>query len=361
MRIALAHDSLTQMGGAERLVSAMHEMFPHAPVYTLVIDRRLKNHYQGWSIRVSWLQKIYNFFPRFQLLFPLIPLAVQSLDFSGYDVVLSSSSSFIKNITVPKSCLHINYCNTPTRFLWQDENYVRQEVFWPFWPLARLAVKLLKRWDYAGAQRVNVFISNSQEVQKRVKAYYKRDSEVVYPFVDLDFWRPVGEKKDYFLLAGRLQAHKNNELIVKIFNDLGLPLHVAGIGRQEAYLRSIAKPNISFLGYVSDERLREEYSGAKAFIYPQLEDFGLMPLEAAACGTPTLAYGKGGVLETVVSGVTGEFFANYDQKEIKKIILSWPLRQYKIQDLRAQAEKFSKEKFTSQLKELVLSAYENCH
>ncbi len=163
----------------------------------------------------------------------------------------------------------------------------------------------------------------------------------------------TNQKGDYFLLAGRLQAHKRNALMVEIFNELGLPLHVVGKGRQESFLRSIAKPNITFLGRISDEQLRDEYSGALDFIYPQIEDFGLMPLEAAACGTATLAYGKGGALETVIPGVTGELFGSYDKEKIKQLIVNWQPQKYSTDALRSQAEKFSKEKFKQQILEFI--------
>jgi glycosyltransferase involved in cell wall biosynthesis len=196
---------------------------------------------------------------------------------------------------------------------------------------------------------VDKFIANSQEVQSRIKKYYNRDSVVIYPPVDTDFWKPAAAKQDYFLIAGRLQAHKRNDLIVEIFNEIGLPLHVAGTGRQEEYLKSIAKPNIKFYGRVTDEELRDQYSGAKGFIYPQIEDAGLMPLEAAACGTATIGIAKGGTLETVIPDETGELFLDYDKEKIKQLILNWDGGKYSMEKLRAQAEQFSKAKFKFQI------------
>ncbi len=387
MKTALVHDSFTQLGGAERVMEALHELFPEAPVYALVLDRRLKEKYRGWDMRTSWLQFFYNLIPRLQYLLPLIPLAVSSLKFEGYDLVISSSSGWAKNIHVPKSVKHICYCHTPTRFLWVDNNYVDHEAPAVLRPLARLVIRWMRKWDVSGARRVTAFIANSEEVQKRIKSIYHRDSKVLHPFIDSEFWKPInplhlatsapgrpsrsefsanksnaellssaaGEagmdlypKGDYFLLGGRLQAHKNNELIIRVFNELGLPLHVFGTGRREKFLRSIAGPNISFFGRISDAVLRAQYSGALAFIYPQVEDFGLMPLEAAACGTATIAYNRGGSLETVVPGITGELFSKPDKEIIKKIILSWDVLRYPPQALRAHAKKFSREKFKQQ-------------
>jgi len=353
LKIALVHDSFTQMGGAERVVDALHEMFPAAPVFTTVFDREFQSKYAGWDIRSSSMQFLYNLYPNFKYLLPFIPAAVFSINFSGYNIVLSSSSGFAKNIHVPKGCVHINYCHTPARFLWSDTEYVNQET--PFFvrPFAKLFLKWMKLWDYRGAQRVNTFIANSEEVRQRLRRYYNRDSEVIHPFINTDFWKPVGEKQNYFLLGGRLQTHKKNELIVEIFNELGLPLHIFGTGRQEAHLKSIAKSNITFFGRILDEQLREEYSGAQGFIYPQLEDFGLMPLEAAACGTATLGFAQGGALETIKPGVTGELFESYDKEKIKTFIENWNPVKYRNEDLICHSTGFSKDIFKKLLGERI--------
>ncbi len=389
LNIAIAHDSLTQLGGAERVLEALHEMYPQAPVFVLAIDQNLKDKYKTWDIRTSWLQIFYNFIPKLQYWLPFIPLAVWSLDFRGFDVVISSSSGFVKNIRVKKPAVHINYCHTPTRFLWSEPKYVDQEAPKLLRPVVKLFLSWMKKWDYKGAQKVNYFIANSLEVQKRIKEYYHRDSKIIYPFIDVGFWQPserrhsdaeldeaeesqnkhpeilhrtsryqddAGEKT-YFLLAGRLQAHKKNDLIVEAFNELGLPLHVVGTGRQEEYLKSIAQQNVSFYGKVSDEELRKQYAGALAFIYPQVEDFGIMPLEAAACGTPTLTFAKGGSLETVVAGQTGEFFYSYDKEEIKRAIRSWQPEKYNLETLQSQAKKFSKEQFKQKFVNQIESIY----
>lgn len=353
LKIALAHDSITQMGGAERMFKSVLEFFPTSPLFTLVFDEKFKKEFPNTEIKTTWLQQIYNFLPSFKTFLPIIPFAVKSLNFKGYDLVFSSSSGFVKNISVPKNVLHVNYCHTPTRFLWVNKEYVNQEVFFLLRPLIKVIFFFLKKWDLKGVQRVNYFIANSKEVQKRIKIFYNRESEVLYPPVDTNFWKQTGEKQKYFLLAGRLQAHKNNEFIIRVFNDLGLPLHVVGTGRQESYLRSIAGPNIEFYGRLEDKELREQYSGALAYIYPQVEDFGLMPLEAAACGTPTLAFGHGGALETVIAGITGEFFYTYNTEEVKNIINSWNSSKYKAEVLKEHAENFSKESFKKGLENII--------
>ncbi len=355
--IALAHDSFTQLGGAERVFDCIHELYPSAPVYTLVVDDKLIERYKHWNIKTSFIQHLYSFKKNLQYWLFLIPIALRFLKTSE-KVLLSSSSIFVKNIATTSGSIHVNYCHTPARFLWSEREYALQElpaVLKPFYPFLWVYLSWMRRWDYKGAQRVTHFIANSKEVQKRITKYYNRDSVVIHPFVDTAFWKPTRPKQDYFLIAGRLQAHKNNEIIIEIFNELGLPLHVVGTGRQETYLRSIAKPNIAFLGRVSDEVLRDEFSGARGYIFPQFEDFGIMPLEAAACGTATLGLAKGGSLETIVPGVTGELFPSVTKDIIKTYIQQWDPARYAPAALQDHTQSFSKQAFQTKLVEYMHS------
>ncbi len=355
--IALAHDSFTQLGGSERVFDCIRELYPDAPVYTLVADNKFKQHYQDWDIHTSFIQYFYALHKNLQYWLLLIPVALKFLR-PRAKYVLSSSSSFIRNLSVDKDTIHINYCHTPARFLWGEQEYATQElpkILKPLYPILRAYLSWMQKWDFAHAQKVTHFIANSMEVQSRIKKYYNRDSVVIHPFVDTNFWKATRSKQDYFLIAGRLHAHKNNEKIVEIFNELGWPLHVVGTGRQEEYLRSIAKPNITFLGRVSDEVLRDEYSGAKGYIYPQFEDFGMMPLEAAACGTATLGLAKGGSLETIEPSVTGELFTDVTKDSIKAYIQGWDTSKYNQESLRNHAEKFSKESFKRKLSDFMQS------
>jgi len=354
-KIALAQDSFTQLGGSERVFECIHELYPDTPVYTLVVDDKYKSLFGGWDIHTSFIQYLYSIKKNLQYWLVFIPLALKFMK-PRAKVVLSSSSSFIRNLNIPKSTVHVNYCHTPARFLWGEQEYAAQELpklLKPLYPLLIKYLSWMQKWDFAHAQKVTYFIANSKEVQDRIKRYYNRDSVVIHPFVDVNFWQSTRRKQDYFLIAGRLHAHKNNEKIVEIFNELGWPLHVVGTGRQEEYLRSIAKPNITFLGRVSDEVLRDEYSGAKGYIYPQFEDFGMMPLEAAACGTATLGLAKGGSLETIEPGVTGELFSDVSEEEIKSYIESWNYQKYNAEALRNHANKFSKESFKQKLSDFM--------
>lgn len=357
MKVALAHDSFTQMGGAERIAAALHEMYPNSPVHTLVVDHKLRSQLSGWDLRPTFLQKIYNWYPHFQHLFPLIPIVLAWTRPIAAEILLSSSSSYTKGFKKGARTTHINYCHTPTRFLWVDPGHAYSEINSLLRPLAALYFQALRRWDYRAAQKVDHFIANSKEVQARIKKYYGRDSEIIYPFIDVDFWQPTQAKSDYFLIAGRLQRAKNLEVVIKVFNDLQLPLHVVGTGRYEAYLRSIAGPTIKFLGRLDDTGLRQEYSGARAFIYPQLEDFGVMPLEAAACGTATIGLAAGGSLETVIPGVTGELLAEITAATLRAAVLNWQEHKYQGDKLQQHATLFSKAVFQQKIKDFLRQSH----
>ncbi len=362
MKVALAHDSLTQLGGAERVLATLHEIFPDAPVYTLAYDKKLNPHFEDWTIISSPLQHIYKFLPDFRYALPGIPFALRFFDFSQYDLVISSSSTFAKNIHVPKHVLHISYCHTPTRFLWSEsDSYLNEELPWflkPSAPLLRLYLAWMRRWDYVCAQRVNFFIANAKNVRERIKKYYHRESAVIYPAINTSFFHPVAPKENYYLLAGRLQAHKRSQIVVEAFNKLRKELHVVGTGRVLEHLKTIAGENIHFLGRVDDEILRREYSGAKAFLYPQEEDFGLMPLEAMACGTPVIAYAKGGALETVIPGKTGALFLEQSEQAVINAVHEFENQHFLAEDLFEQAEKFSEANFKKQFEDFVRSKFE---
>ncbi len=353
MKVITGHDSYTQFGGAERVFEGMHELYPNAPVYTLVVDKKLKDSVKNWDVRTTALQKIYNVYPNMQHLLGFVPFVLKILKLEKADVLLTSSSAFLKGLNKPAGAIHIDYCHTPTRFVWSDYVYALGEVTPLLRPIAKIYLRWLKGWDYKAAQTVDHFIANSHEVQNRIKKYYGRDSEIVHPFINDEFWQPTREKGDYFLIAGRLTPYKDYDKVILAFNELGWPLHVIGTGRYEKYLRSIAKSNIIFLGKVDDISLRYQYSGARGFIYPQLEDFGMMPLEAAKCGTATLGLAKGGSLETIVPGVTGKLLDEVNTKSLTDALTEWDHATYKQEDLIAHAMKFSKKEFQRKLSELI--------
>lgn len=353
MKVILAHDSYTQYGGAERVLEGMKELYPDAPVYTLVVDKRLRWHMLDWKVVTSPLQRIYNWYGNMQHLFGLIPFVMPFWKLEKADLLLSSSSAYLKGLKRTPGTVHINYCHTPTRFIWTDYTYALHEVTPLLRPVARIYLWWLKKWDYSAAQKVDYFLASGLEVQDRIKKYYHRDSEILHPFIDAEFWKSTRSKGDYFLIAGRLTPYKDYDKVILAFNKLGWPLHVIGTGRYERYLRSIAGPNIIFLGKVDDESLRYQYSGARGFIYPQLEDFGMMPLEAASCGTASLGLAKGGSLETIIPGQTGELLDLVDTNTLISALTNWNADKYKVEVLTAHAQKFSKHEFQKKLVELI--------
>ena len=351
--IVLAHDSFTQYGGAERVIEVISEIYPQSEIYTLASDIAITRHLANKNIHNSLLNIFYHIIPKLQWWFPLAPVALRLMKLSPAKVVLSSSSAFMKGLRKPVGSIHIDYCHTPTRFLWSDAVYAEGEVPFYLRLFMRIYLRWLRKWDLAAAKRVDFFVANSLEVQKRIKKYYNRDSKLIYPFIDTHFWVNSKPKQDYFLVAGRITPYKGYEKIISIFNELGVRLHVVGEGRYLSYLKSIAKDNIIFFGRVSDKELRDQYSGAKAFLYPQVEDFGLMPLESASCGTPTIALGEAGSLETVVSGVTGELIQKFDFETVQKIVNGWHQDKYNVEAMRAHAQKFSKEIFQKNITDFV--------
>ncbi|HMR55240.1 MAG TPA: glycosyltransferase [Candidatus Doudnabacteria bacterium] len=353
VKIVLAHDSFTQFGGGERVIKAIHEVYPESPIYALATSPKVETYLDGANIKTSLLQKLYKLFPHLQMWFVFVPIVLKFFKIENTDVLLSSSSAYMKGVKKPAGSIHINYCHTPTRFLWNDVVYAEGEVHPFLRPLMRLYFWWLRRWDLRAVSKIDYFIANSKEVQNRIKRYYGRDSELIYPSVDTEFWKPTIGKQDYFLIAGRITPYKGYDTIINIFNELKLPLHVIGEGRYQDYLKSIANPNVKFYGKISDEALRDQYSGALAFIYPQVEDFGLMPLEASSCGTPTIALAKAGSLETVVEGETGELLEEFSVETLKPIIQKISAHQYHQEQMQLHAKKFSKEEFQSKIKQYV--------
>lgn len=343
--VVIAHDAFTQYGGAERVFEAIHELYPSSPIFTLAKDSRMNVFIDGWNIVTSPLQFMYNVYPKFQHFFPFIPVVLAVWKPIHAKILISASSSFIKGLYKPEGSVHVNYCHTPTRFLWVDPEHAYKEIPRFLHVFARWYFQWLKRWDLRVANKVDFFIANSVEVQKRIKQFYNRESEIITPFVDTQFWKPTTAKKDYFLIAGRLQYAKGLDIVVKTFNEMKLPLHVVGSGRYEHELKAMAGNNITFLGRLSDEQLRDEYSSALGFIYPQFEDFGIMPLEAAACGTPTIGLAKGGSLETIIPGKTGELIQDITIETLVDVVSGWEPQTYEQDTLVMHANRFSKEEF----------------
>lgn len=355
MKVALVHDYLVQDGGAERVVQAFHEVWPEAPVFVLLHDKKKMAAYNGWDVRPSFLQDLPLSLRSHKYLLPLMPVATESYDLAGYDVVLSSTSAFAKGVITRPETPHICYCHTPTRYLWSDtHSYVRENV--RDLP-TRLAIHplltKLRQWDQAAANRVDRFIANSATVQKRITKYYRRDSDIIFPPVETAKYHVADCCDNYYVAGGRLVSYKRFDLIINAFNKLRKPVKIFGSGPEYAKLKAMAGPTIEFVGRVSEEDKADLYAHAIAYLHPQEEDFGITAVEAMAAGRPVIAYGKGGGAETVVNGVTGTLMDEQSWEELCSIILNFKPEQFDPRAIRAHAEQFDKEKFKAQIKAYV--------
>lgn len=356
MKVALVYDRLNKIGGAERVLLALHKMFPDAPLYTSVYNSKKASWASVFKIKTSFLQN-FPWSTHHEMYAFLMPLAFESFNFDEYDLVISVTSEAAKGILTKPKTKHICYCLTPTRYLWSGyEEYFRNFLLRL---ISKPIVFCLKIWDKIAAQRPDAYIAISKEVQKRIKKYYGRDSAVIYPPA-LTFDYPQNLKsqdKDYFLIVSRLVSYKKIDLAIRAFNELKLPLKIIGKGIEENRLKAMAGPTIEFLDYLTDKELVEYYSGCRALIFPGLEDFGLTILEAQGFGKPVIAFKAGGALETVVEGKTGKFFNKQEVKSLVNAIREFGNLTINPKDCIAQAKKFNyeqfKESFTKRIGDLL--------
>jgi len=349
MKVALVHDYLNQMGGAERVVIAFHQMFPDAPIYTSIYDpRRVDPVFQEMDIRTSFMQKFPLVTRHHQPYLPFYPFAMESLDLRDYDLVLSSSSAFGKGVITRPETMHICYCHTPMRWCWNYREYVEREQLGA---MARgvlpFLITGLRVWDQVSAMRVDHFIANSPVVAARIQKYYRRDAVVIPPPVEVSRFSfdPAIEREDYFLIISRLIPYKRIDLAIEACNRLRLPLVIIGAGRDMERLKRMAGPTIRFLGWLSDEEVLHYYARCRAFLFPGEEDFGITLLEAQACGRPIIAYGSGGSLASVVAGITGEFFYEQTVDSLATVLASFEERRYEPQTIRNHALEFDTSRF----------------
>ncbi len=363
MKIAIVHDFLTYWGGAEQVLMSFHRMWPEAPIYTLLYDKKfVKEHFPDARIRGSFLQKFPAFLRnRKKYLLPFMPTAPETLDLRDFDLVISSSNSFAKGIITRSQTRHICYCHSPARFVWDWRyNYLNEQKIGLLKKI--FVVPLLhyiRMWDAQSSSRVDHFIANSKTTASRIKKYYGRDSEVIYPPIDLAE-KNKGVKnveathgvKDYYLIVSRLSPYKRVDLAVEAFNKLELPLIIIGQGEQKRHLEKIARPNIKFLGFVPKDELYGYYQNARAFIFCGEEDFGIAPIEAMSAGVPVLAYRKGGLAETNIEGVTGEFFDDPYPEILAEGVrrLEANEKNYQKEKIIAHAEKFNRNRFEQEIK-----------
>ena len=297
MKLALIHDYLCGIGGSERIFQYMCEEFPEADAYTLAYNPATTfPYFRSRGIRTTWLNRFVQSTNAFRWSFPLATYVMQSIDLSRYDIVLSSSATVAKYVTVPKG-RHICYCYIPTRAIWHFSEYFGDSLKAR---LLKLTLPYLKRRDLAAARKIDRFIAISQASREYIRQYYGRDAEVVYCPIELDKFRPSGGKGSHYLIVSRLERWKRIDYAVEAFSRLGLPLRIIGAGPEEARLRAMAKSNVTFLGAVDDETLAREYGEARAVVFTPFLEYGLIPLEANASGTPVICYGKGGIVETMI-------------------------------------------------------------
>jgi len=359
MRIALVHDHLIQMGGGERVLQALHRMFPEAPIFTLFYHSNLAGSFPNADIRPSFLQRVPGALAHYQWFLPLMPLATESYDLRDFDVVISSVSALAKGIITRPETVHLCYCHTPTRYLWMEsQSYIadlkKPSLVKPFIPLL---LSRLRQWDHTAAQRVDVFIANSRSVQQRITKYYRRPSQVIYPPVTVAETDVAKELGEFFLTGGRLVPYKRFDLTIKAFNRLGLPLKIFGAGPLMKELRSMARPNIEFLGFVSDVERTELYERSIAFVHPQEEDFGLTAIESMASGRPVVALRRGGAIETVAPGVSGVFFEDSTWESLYTVMLNTDFSQFHPAAVHAHALQFDQSVFITAMRRALDHAY----
>lgn len=373
IRVALVHDWLITLGGSDRVLLALHHVFPDAPVYVGLHDpRRLPPEFSTLRIRASWLQRIPGTTRRHRSLVPIMPAAFERFDLRGYDLVISSSHACAKGVQVPQGTVHICYCHTPMRYAWDLQSEYLTVVPPLLRPAARLALSRLRRWDQATAHRVDHFIANSRHVATRIQRYYGREATVIYPPVDTEFFTPRGTPEigrggadasvgdlagsaggSYFLAVSRLVPYKRVDLAVQACTAVGRPLVVVGDGPEAPRLRAMAGPNVRFVGEVDDVTLREYYGKCIALVFPGVEDFGLVPVEAQACGKPVIAFGAGGALESVIPGVSGMFFGEQTVDSLREALRAFDPRAYDAGIIRRHAEFFSVQRFHHHIAEFV--------
>ncbi|MFH1772951.1 MAG: glycosyltransferase [Patescibacteria group bacterium] len=358
MRVALIHDHLAQDGGAENVLKVLASLFPDAPIYTLLCEKKnIDKYYSQRHIETSIIQKLPGGVSHYQWYMPLMPMVVEFFDLSSYDVVISDSSSFAKGVITSTHTLHICYCHTPTRYLWSDTHQYLNELKYNkyFKKIIFLVLNYVRIWDRLAADRVDKFIANSNFIARRIKKYYHNDSTVIYPPVEIGKFNISANIGDYFLIGGRLALYKRVDIVIEACKKLGKKLKIFGDGVDLKRLKKIAdnNENIEFLERVDDKVKADLYSHCMAFINPQEEDFGITMVEAMASGRPVIAYRSGGALEIIKAGITGEFFNNQTADSLVEILNNFDINKYDSQEIQQHAKQFSVERFKKEILEFV--------
>ncbi|TDG00946.1 glycosyltransferase family 4 protein [Paenibacillus piri] len=359
MKIAIVHDYLNQMGGAERVVGVLHRMLPDAPIYTTIADYdKLLPELKDADIRTTWMQSIPGIMKRFKHFFWLYPFAVRSMDLSGYDLVISSSSAYSKGAAVKGKTIHICYCHTPMRFAWDFAAYMEGNAVPDFQKrLIRWMMHPLRLWDKATSKSVHHLIANSTVVRQRIESCYDREATVIYPPVAVSRFQISKQKaRDYFLVVSRLVSYKRIDLAVEACTKLGKQLIVIGDGPDRKRLESLAGPTVTFMGRLSDKQVAHYMQHCAAFIFPGIEDFGITPLEVNACGRPVVAFKGGGALDTIRPGINGRFFDRQTIDSLAEALAGINPSGWDSAAIRQHAEQFSEGVFMDAIARFIDSA-----
>ena len=359
MKIALIHDYLTQFGGAERVFELLCRFFSHADVYTSIYDQKNTIDVRGHHVQTTFLQNIPGSSKNFRLFAPLYYFAFRQLDLREYDLIISSTSSFAKGVKKRPEAVHICFCHNVTRFLWNTRTYLEEYgKYKKLSPAIKPILKSLRKQDLQYAQEPDLYVANSTTVAKRIEKIYERKSLVVNYPIDTDKFAFSAEKEDYYLISSRMISYKRLDIAIETFNWLGLPLIIIGDGPERKRLEAMSLENIKFLGYVEDEWRTHLMAKAKAVVVTALEDYGLVPIEANASGTPVIAYGAGGVLDTQISEKTGILFKPQTPDALQMAVKQAEAQQWNYAEIRAHAvNKFSEQVFFQQVIEVIEEFY----
>jgi glycosyltransferase involved in cell wall biosynthesis len=357
MRVAFVHEWLVSFAGSERVLDAALELFPGAPVYTLVHDpaavrgTEIERH----PIHTSYIQRLPWGRTRHRAYLPLMPLAVERLDLRGYDVVISSSHAVAKGVLTRADQLHIGYVHSPMRYAWDLQEQYLARLGRIRGAVARAILHYLRIWDVAAANRVDVFVANSHYIAGRIRKAYRREAHVIYPPVEVDRFGVREKRDDYYVTVARFVPYKRVDVIVEAFTRLGLPLVVVGDGPDRSTVERRAGPNVRFVGRQTEAAVKEHIERAKAFVFAAEEDFGIAPVEAQAAGVPVIAYGRGGVTESVIPDETGLFFEAQTPDSLMEAVQRFELGAYRFDRarIRQNAERFSKARFQRRFRDLV--------
>lgn len=358
-RIAIVHDWLPVYGGAERVLEQMLQVYPEADVFSLIdaLNDENRKFLKGRPVKTSFVQRLPGGKKYYRHCFPIMPLAIEQFDFSGYDLVISSSYAFAKGIITGPRQLHLCYCHSPIRYAWDlQTQYLKESKLdrgLKSW-LVRALLHKIRVWDHRTAAGVDAFMANSRFIARRIEKVYRRDAEVVYPPVSVDRFEVREDKEDFYMVASRLVPYKRIDLVIEAFNAMPeKKLVVIGDGPELPKLQKMAGANVQVMGWQPNDVMRDHLQRAKAFVFGGEEDFGIILLEAQACGTPVIAYGRGGALETVVENETGLFFDEQSVESVKEAVAEFETRTWDAHTCRKHAERFSAQHFRESFEHFV--------